>query len=125
MPKYQTETFGPGDQSWIGPGSAWQAGRTEWMNTTDFATKAKNGVIPSGTALALVDGQLKPYNGAGGDDTGKLIGFLLTAQPANAGKIAVPVFDQGRVVVRLLPDKPFTVPAPEKDLTAIVYTQKD
>lgn len=120
MPKLKTEQFGPGDQTWIGPGSAGIAGRTEWMDTADFAGKATNGVVPSGTALALVAGQLKPYDAAAGTDASKLIGFLLTDQPVSAGRIGVPVFDHGRVQVKNLPEA-FTPPATVSDLTRVVY----
>lgn len=124
MPKIKIEKLGAGDQSWIGAGSIQNSNRTEWMQTSDFAGKASGGVIPSGTALALVNGQLKPYNHEGGDDTAKLIGFLAVDVPVGAGKVGVAVFDAGRVRVERLPDSAFTVPAPEKNLTAIVFVKK-
>lgn len=124
MPKLNIEKLGAGDQSWIGAGSVQNSNRTEWMQTSDFTGKAKNGVIPSGTALALLNGQLKPYNSAGGDDTAKLVGFLAVDVPVGAGKVGVPVFDTGRVRMERLPDSAFAVPAPEKNRTAIVFIKK-
>lgn len=122
MPKLKTETFGPGDLSWIGPDSA-KAGRTEWMDTADeaFTPKVVNGVVPSGTPLALVGGQLKPYDATAETDASILIGFLYTDQPRNVGKLGVPVFDQGRVNITKLPGGAFTAPAPEKDATNVTY----
>lgn len=124
MPKLKIEPFGPGDQTWIGPGSAGIAGRTEWMNTADFAAKAKDGVIPAGTPLALVAGQLKPYDAAAETTASTLIGFLLTAQSVSAGKIGVPVFDHGRVVTAKLPEV-FAVPEAGKDRTRVVYVESE
>nr|DAL17236.1 MAG TPA_asm: HEAD DECORATION PROTEIN [Caudoviricetes sp.] len=119
MPKLKTETFGPGDLSWIGPDSA-NAGRTEWVDTadTDFTAVAVDGVIKSGTPLALDDGQLKPYT-----DGDVLIGFLYTDQPINVGTLGVPVFDRGRVDVSRLPAT-FTVPAADKDRTHCTFTKE-
>lgn len=121
MPKIKTETLGPGDLSWIGPDSA-KAGRTEWLNTADaaFTPKVVNGVIPSGTALALVSGQLKPYNSAGSGDAAVLIGFLYTDQPVGVGNLGVPVFDHGRVDITRLPEV-FTVPDPDGDRTNCTF----
>ena len=122
MPKMKTETFGPGDLSWIGPDSA-KAGRTEWLDSADaaFTAKAVNGVIPSGTPLALVSGQLKPYDKDASTDAGILIGFLYTDQPTGVGNIGVAVFDQGRVNTTKLPGGAFTPPAPEKDATNVTF----
>lgn len=122
MPKLKTETFGPGDLSWIGPDSA-KAGRTEWLDTADtaFAAKVVNGVVPSGTPLALVGGQLKPYDSAAATDASILIGFLYADQPRGVGKIGVAVFDQGRVNISKLPGGAFTPPAPAKDATNVTF----
>lgn len=124
MPKLKIEKLGPGDLSWVGAGSLDISRRTEWMQTSDFTSKAADGVIPAGTALAIKAGQLKPYNPSGDTDTQKLVGFLGADIPVGAGKIGVSVVDSGRVVIANLPDKSFAVPAPEKDLTSIVFIPK-
>lgn len=124
MPKFKTEKFGPGDQSWLGSAHGIGNARTEWMDTADFSGKAEDGVIPSGTALALVSGQLKPYNSAGGDDTAKLVGFLMTDQPVGVGKIGVAVLDHGRVRTDRLPEA-FTAPSDANNLTTIVFVNRE
>lgn len=117
MPKFKTETFGPGDLSWIGPDSA-KAGRTEWLDSADpaFTALAVDGVIKSGTPLALDSGQLKPYV-----DGDVFVGFLYTDQPVNVGKLGVPVFDKGRVNIEKLPGGTFTPPTPEFDRSQVIY----
>lgn len=122
MPKYKTETFGPGNLSWIGPDSA-KAGRTEWIDSADadFAALVVDGVVPSGTPVALVSGQLKPYNSAASTDAKVLVGFLYTDAPRNVGRLGVPVFDHGRVNIAKLPGAAFTAPSAANDRTQCVY----
>lgn len=125
MPKLKIEHSSPGDQRWLGSLHGIDSARTVTIDPTDFTAKIVDKIIPSGTAVAVKGGKTVPYasNGSGGDE--KLTGFILTDQPADAGKIAVPVVDHVRVKVGLLPDKTFVAPAAANDLTACTYLPKE
>lgn len=86
MPRMKTETFGGGDQSWIGAGAPGiTEGRTEIVDISTFtaATHYPNGFLPSGLPVAKVSGVLVPYDAteATTTDAGVLAGFILTDQP--------------------------------------------
>ena len=124
MPGFKSESFSAGDQSWLGSTHGIRNARTEHLDPADFSGKAVNGVIPSGTALAMVSGKLAPYDAGGSGGAEKLVGFLLTDQSVSAGARGVPVFDHGRVKIANLPDKAFTAPEADKNLTTIVFIPK-
>ena len=124
MPKIKTEVFSAGDQTWLGSLHGLEAARTMTIDPTDFTAKVRDKVISSGTALAVKDKKVVPYNQAGGDETAKLVGFLLTDQPSDRGKVAVPVLDHGRIKIAALPDTDFVIPAAGNDLTTCTYIPK-
>ena len=128
MPRMKTETFGGGDQSWIGAGAhGITDARTEILDISAFTagTHYPNGFIPSGLPVAKVGGVLVPYDPTEGVTTnaGVLAGFVLTDQAvAGAADFGVPLYDHGRVVTANLPIA-FTAPtaAAKKAATTIVF----
>ena len=128
MPRMSTQTFGGGNQSWIGAGAHGIGdARTEVLDISAFTagTHYPNGFIPSGLPVAKVGGVLVPYDATEGTTTGAgvLAGHVLTDQPVvGAADFGVPLYDQGRVVSANLPIA-FTPPtaAAKKAAVAIVY----
>ena len=128
MPRMKTETFGGGDQSWIGAGAhGITDARTEIVDISTFTagTHYPNGYIPSGLPVAKVGGVLVPYDATEGTTTnaGVLAGFILTDQPVvGTADFAAPLYDHGRVVTANLPIS-FTAPAAaaKKAATTIVF----
>ena len=109
MPKLRTETFGSGDQSWLGSTHGIANARTGTLSLTDFtaATHYPDGYLPSGTAVdASTEKALKPFTGAEGEQ----LGFILTDSPVVAGEAApVAVLRHGLIKVSNLPGS-FTTP---------------
>ena len=126
MPKLKTESYSAsaGDRTWLGSLHGLDSAQTVTIDPTDFAAKTKARVIPSGTPLALKAKKTVPYNAAATDDAGKLVGFLLTDQPADRGKVAAPMLDHGRIKIGRLPET-FVVPASGNDLTTCTYVPKE
>lgn len=127
MPKLRTETFGGGDQSWLGSTHGIANARTETVDISTFTagTHYPNGYIPSGTPVAKVGGVLVPYVATEATVTGAgiLAGHILTDQPVvGTQDFAVPLIDHGRVVASLVPGT-FVKPAAAEKLSAttIVY----
>ena len=129
MPRMSTQTFGGGNQSWLGAGAPHvDECRTEVLDISTFTagTHYPNGYIPSGLPVAKVGGVLVPYDPTEATTTGAgvLAGHVLTDQPVvNAvSDFGVPLYDQGRVVSANLPIT-FTPPtaAAKKAAVAIVY----
>lgn len=127
MPRLRNETFGGGDQSWLGSAHGIANARTEVLDISTFtaSTHYPNGYIPSGTPVAKVGGVLVPYVATEATTTGNgvLAGFVLTDQPVvGTADFGVPLLDHGRVIVSKLPVT-FAVPAaPEKRAaTTIVF----
>ena len=128
MPRLSTQTFGGGDQSWLGSTHGVRNARTETVDPSAFTagTHYPNGYLPSGTPVALVGGFLVPYDKAEGTTTGAgvLAGFIVTDQPVvGAGKFAVPVLDHGRVKVSKVPNS-FVAPvaAAKRAASNFVFT---
>jgi len=108
MPRLKTETFGSGDQSWLGSSHGIRNCRTETLDVSTFTagTHYPDGYIPSGTPVAKVGGVLVPYDKTEGTTTGAgiLAGFVFTDQPVvGAGDLGVPVLDHGRVKASKIP----------------------
>lgn len=108
MPRLKTETFGGGDQSWLGSTHGIANARTEVLDISAFTagTHYPNGFIPSGTPVAKVGGVLVPYDDDEDEATGAgiLAGFVLTDQPVvGTADFGVPLLDHGRVIVSKLP----------------------
>ena len=115
MPRLKSETFGTGDQSWLGSSHAIWNGRTETIDISTFTanTHYPNGYIPSGLPVALVGGVLVPYDATEGTTTGAgvLAGFVFTDTPVSgAADFPVALLDHGRVKTSRLPIA-FTPPA--------------
>lgn len=128
MPRLTSETFGGGDQSWLGSAHGIANARTETIDISAFtaATHFPNGFIPSGMPLAKVGGLMVPYDPTAGkvDGAGVLAGHLFTdLKVAGALDLSAPVLDHGRVktpkIVAILAN--FAAPAAAKNATTIVY----
>jgi hypothetical protein len=109
MPRLRNETFGTGDQSWLGSTRGVTTARTETVDPTAFTagTHYPNGYLPSGTAVAKVGGYLVPYDKTEATTTGAgvLAGFIVTDQPVvGTAKFAVPLLDTGRVKSAKVPN---------------------
>ncbi len=118
MPRLVSETFGGGDQSWLGSSHGIHECRTETLDISAFTagTHFPDGYIKSGTPVAEVGGVLVPYTVAEGTTTGAgvLAGFVYTDQKvshATTGDMAVPLLDHGRVIVAKVPYASFAKPA--------------
>lgn len=127
MPRLKTESFGTGDQSWLGSTHGLYNARTEVLDVSAFtpATHYPDGYIPSGTPVALAAGLLVPYDGAEGtvSGAGVLAGHVLTDQAVvGTTDFAVPVLDHGRVRASKVPGT-FAAPAAaaKTAATSIVY----
>ena len=130
MPRLTSETFGSGDQSWLGSSHGIHECRTEVLDISAFTEEDHypDGYIPSGTPLAKVGGLMVPYTSAEGTTTnaGVLAGFLFTDQPVVGTKdFGVPVLDHGRVKTAKVPDgtDAFTAPvaAAKRAATTVVF----
>lgn len=102
MPRLKTETFGSGDQSWLGSDHGIAECRTELLDISTFTagTHYPNGYIPSGLPVAKVGGVLVPYDPTEATVTnaGVLAGFIFTDQAVvGTNDFAVPLLDHGRV----------------------------
>lgn len=127
MPRLKTETFGGGDQSWLGSAHGIANARTEVLDISAFTagTHYPNGYIPSGLPVAKVGGVLVPYDAteATTTDAGVLAGFVLTDQKVDGtADFGVPLLDHGRVITSKLPIS-FTAPtaAAKRAATTIVF----
>lgn len=116
MPRLVSETFGAGDQSWLGSSHGIHECRTETLDISAFTanTHYPDGYIKSGTPVAKVGGVLVPYTVAEGTttDAGVLAGFVFTDQSVvGTGDFAVPLLDHGRVKAAKVPYASFAAPA--------------
>lgn len=117
MPRMKSETYGTGDQSWLGSSHGIGECRTELLDISTFTagTHYPNGYIPSGTPVAKVGGMLVPYTSAEGTTTGAgvLAGHVLTDQPVvGTNDFAVPLLKHGRIKAAKVPQgtDAFTAP---------------
>lgn len=70
MPGLKTETYGAGDQSWLGSDHGIFNCRTGTIDVSTFtkATHYPNGYFPSGLIVNVADeGAVKPFTGAAGE----------------------------------------------------------
>lgn len=126
MPRLSSETFGGGDQSWLGSSHGIRNARTETIDISAFTagTHYPNGYIPSGTPVAIVAGLAVPYDVTAATTTGAgvLAGFILTDQKVvGSTDFAAPIIDHGRVNVAKVPFASFAKPLTAKDATTIVF----
>jgi hypothetical protein len=102
MPKLRQETFGPGDQSWLGSTHGIRNARTVIIDISTFTPAAHypDGYLPSGFPIAVVGGVGVPYDVTVGTTTGAgiLAGHLLTDQRViGTADFGAPLLDHGRV----------------------------
>lgn len=131
MPKLVTQSFGSGDQSWLGSTHGIRNARTAILDISAFTagTHYPDGYIPSGTPLAKVGGLLVPYDITVGTTTGAgiIAGHLLTDQKVvGSTDFGVPLFDHGRVIAArvaaiLSAWSSFVVPITAKNGSNILY----
>lgn len=128
MPRLTSETFGGGDQSWLGSAHGIGNARTETIDISAFtkATHYPDGYIPSGMPLAKVGGLMVPYDPTAGTTVGAgiLAGHLFTDfKVSGTADLSAPVLDHGRVktakITAILAN--FAAPAAVKNATTIVY----
>lgn len=127
MPRLTTETFGSGDQSWLGSAHGISNARTEQLDISTFTagTHYPDGYIRSGQPVAKVGGVLVPYDATEGTVTGAGIiagHVLFDAKVSGASDFSVALLDHGRVIVAKVPGT-FAKPAAAAKLSAttIVY----
>jgi len=128
MPKLQQETFGSGDQTWLGSAHGIRNARTGIIDISAFtkSTHYPDGYIPSGFPVAVVNDLLVPYDPTVGTTTGAgiLAGHILTDQKVvGTADFAAPLLDHGRVKVAKVASilANFAKPIPAKNATTIVY----
>lgn len=128
MPRFTSETFASGDQSWLGSTHGLANARTETVDISAFTagTHYPTGVIPSGFPVAKVAGLLVPFDSATATVTGAgiLAGHLATDfKVGGAADLPAALLDHGRVktakVVAILAG--FVAPVAAKNATTIVY----
>lgn len=110
----RSESFGAGDQSWLGSRSGTDTAKTVTLNTAAWSAKITDGRIKSGEPYAMDDGLAVPYDKddtiLDGEDTfpgpaSTLAGFILTDKSvtAGAGNITAPGIWTGRILLSKLP----------------------
>lgn len=99
------ETWGAGDQKWLGSAHATNAAQTVTLDGAKFAAFTDG--IPAGLPLKKgTGGKFEPVTAA--EDT--LAGFLFTDQSfKGTGDVIAPMLDHGRIRVDFLPEKAFDV----------------
>ncbi|NNG36938.1 potassium transporter [Nakamurella aerolata] len=114
MPRLKRETFGSGDQTWLGSDHGLFNARTGTLDVSTFTagTHYPNGYFPSGLIVNCADeGAIKPFTGGAGEQ----LGFVLTDQSTDGvADIAIPVLRHGLIKTAHLPvstNLPATAPA--------------
>lgn len=102
--RVKTETFGGGDQSWLGSNHGTDNARTATIVLANFTagTHYPNGHLPSGLAVNAADeANLAPWTDAAGEE----LGFILFDQSVDSSdaKFAVPVIRHGIIRTDKLP----------------------
>lgn len=124
MPRLKRETWGAGDQSWLGSSDGITTARTAHVDISTFvkADHYPDGYLPSGLPVAEVDEVLVPYDSTSTTGAEVLAGFVLFDQSTDGSEnLNVPLYDHGRVFVDRLPIDGFVKPAPENDATSVVF----
>jgi hypothetical protein len=128
MPNLRQETFGPGDQSWLGSTHGIRESRTVIIDISTFtpATHYPDGFIKSGFPIAIVGGVGVPYDITPGTVAGAgiLAGHLLTDQRVyGTADFGAPLLDHGRVKVAKIATilAGFVKPLAAKNATTIVH----
>lgn len=103
----RTESFGAGDQSWLGSRHGTDVAKSATLNPTAWASKVSNGRIKSGEPFALVSGLAVPYDADAETGAEVLAGFILTDQAVTAGggNVTFPGVWHGRIILSKLPSE--------------------
>lgn len=123
MPRLSTETYGSGDQSWLGTAHAIANARSVAIDPSTFtaATDYPDGYLRSGQPLAVSGGKTVKYDPAGTAGADVLVGHLLTDQKVvGPATINGPLYDHGRVKTSRVPGT-FAAPAAAKLAATIIY----
>jgi len=124
VPRRRTESFGAGDQRWLGSAHGIWNAQTVTLDISGFTegTHYPDGVILSGTPLArIASGLAVPYVSGGASGTGVLWGFLFTDQTVNGtDDFAAPMLDHGRIKTEFLPVG-FVIPTAANNRTTCVF----
>ncbi|QMU19345.1 potassium transporter [Gordonia rubripertincta] len=108
----RTESFGAGDQSWLGSRHGTDVAKSATLSPAAWSSKTSDGRIKSGEPFAVVSGLAVPYNSAGTGGTDVLSGFILTDQSVTGtSNVSFPAVWTGRILRSKLPS---TVPADAK-----------
>ncbi|GGO59107.1 hypothetical protein GCM10010910_01290 [Microbacterium nanhaiense] len=103
MPHLRQETFGSGDQTWLGSTHGLRNARTNVLDISTFtaATHYPDGYLRSGTEVnAANESAVTPYTGAEGEQ----LGYLLTDQKVHGTEdLGVPVLRHGIINISKLP----------------------
>lgn len=103
----RTESFGAGDQSWLGSRHGTETPKTATLKPSDWTAKTSDGRIKSGEPFAIVSGLAVPYDkdDAGSNGSDVLAGFILTDQSvtSGAGNVTFPAIWHGRIILSKLP----------------------
>lgn len=115
MPGLRSETYGTGDQTWLGSTHGIYNCRSGNLDLSAFteATHYPDGFLRSGLPLGRLtaSGKFAPYNAAASTGAETLAGFLYTDQPVIGDEdINAPVLMHGVINVDRLPVD-FTPPA--------------
>ncbi len=97
----RVETFGAGDQSWIGSRDGVDVPKTITLDPSKWTGRIDGGTLRSGEPYKMDDGLAVPYAGSG-----VLAGFILTDQAirADGGNATVPALWRGRILLSNLPE---------------------
>lgn len=101
----RSETFGAGDQSWLGSRHGADVAKTVSGAPAAWSAKISDGRIKSGEPYAVVSGLAVPYNSGASNGAEVLAGFVFTDTPVDAarGNFAFPGVWHGRIILSKLP----------------------
>lgn len=103
----RTTTRSGTSYAWLGSFHGTNNGQSVTLDPAecDFATLAPNGYLPSGTALAKVDGSdlYGTYDADALDGRQNIAGFLLEDRPVFTNNMPVPMLAHGTIRVAKLP----------------------
>lgn len=104
----RSESFGAGDQSWLGSRHGTETPKSVTLNPTSWTAKTSDGRIKSGEPFAMSNGLAVPYDASDGGGSGPaatIAGFILTDQKveSGAGNVIAPAVWHGRIILANLP----------------------
>lgn len=100
-----TESFGAGDQSWLGSRHGTEVAKSVTFAPAAWSAKTADGRVKSGEPFAIKSGLAVPYDSTKSDGTEVLAGFLLTDQSVVSarGNVTAPAVWHGRIILSKLP----------------------